>query len=527
MKFPISLILVSLLLFINSALVAQVDFNTILNQAKKIKISKPLNESKFIKKLNKKSPISTSFDDAIYEAEYLHDFEPAQIEYRPLDIQPRASTGGYLLKSGVYSMNAKSFCLKGYTHGPSRGDGHLYAPLKGKKAGLVQAILERYSEKPEISQRKVQVLLWAIVAGADMSTLGERYAKTLNQLFTVQELLKFQGRDWLNSFADNQLNELKSLALDKASPALRNLIKADEKIRTMIQQNKSFQEIEKIAIIAGVAPRQYMIREVSKGRWSYHPDGFFVRFFPSGYQQTRVDVYVPLEGEVSVNAKGNSRLTKNNSSQVKEVVFNPATMVASPANQRSQRIGVSGVPVKPTSKEKKCITEFTGLLYPVIPSQTFKEYIEQDSYRKYQPAEIDKFHDECEIGSRAKNNNFCFSTYIHNRKKMSSYYVTDNGDFVIGYWIVDYTKKDDNMAMLFVPGNTMYPKPDSEFENDMYDGTTYAVKVPSQNPYIEFYCIEKIVDNNIIKKIRIAQNKVKSTEFRKDGKLYRRVGKYK
>lgn len=312
-----------------------------------------INSNQFIndnlwQRFNQKSPISTSFDDATYEAEFLHDFEPEQIEYRPLDIQPKASSGGYILRSGVYSMNAKSFCLRGYTHGPSRGDGHLYAPLKGKKADFIQSIIERYGEKPEIPQQNVQVLLWAIIAGADMNTLGEQHSKTLNELFTMQELLEFQGKDWLNGIADEQINEFKNWAYNNTSPKLRNLLEADDKIRTMVQQNKSFRDIERVAIIAGAAPREDMIREVSKGRWSYHPDGFFVRFFPNGYSQTRIDVYVPFEGDLSFDAAGKPRLVKNDSPQVKEVVFNPAESVAVPANQSSQKIGSSENPVTPT-----------------------------------------------------------------------------------------------------------------------------------------------------------------------------------
>lgn len=469
-------------------------------------------------RFNQKSPISTSFDDAIYEAEYLHDFEPEEIKYRPLDIQPKASSGGYILRSGVYSMNAKSFCLRGYTHGPSRGDGHLYAPLKGKKADFIQSIIERYGERPEIPQQNVQVLLWAIIAGADMNTLGEQHSKTLNELFSVQELLEFQGRDWLNGIADEQINEFKRWAYNTASPKLRNLLEADDKIRTMVQQNKSFREIEKVAIIAGVAPRGDMIREVSKGRWSYHPDGFFVRFFPNGYSQTRVDVYVPYEGDLSFDKAGKPRLIENNLPEEKEVVFNPASMVATPANQSSQKIGVVPAPVEPTPpKEEPCIPETTGNLYPVIPSQEFKEYTKKETYKLYEPKDIDKFHPECKRGSPSSSNNHCFVTYTHYRMTMYSLYITDKGDFVKGHWIMEYREDDENMGTLLAKGNTIYPEPNSEF-NEYYSGSTYAV---SAN---EFHCIS-VVDANTINKIREYQRRVNPKEFKKEGKIYIRIDK--
>ncbi|MFN0215069.1 MAG: hypothetical protein ACKVT2_12505 [Saprospiraceae bacterium] len=304
--------------------------------------------SKLISKFEKGQPISTTFDDAIYEADILRNFEPEESQYRPLDVQPKTTNGGgFRLQSGLYSMNAKSFCLRGYTHGPSKGDGHLYAPLKGKKADFVQSILEHYAAKPDIPQKDVQVLLWAIIAGADMNTLGEQHAKTLNALFTPRELLEFQGKDMLNGYADKQIDELKRNLLGNTPPQLQALLDADNKIRTMVKDNKSFQEIEKVAIIAGVAPRD-MIREVSKGRWSYHPDGYFVRFFPQGYPQTRIDVFVPFEDAVQTDASGKAISLKDSAKKPKVVDFYPSKMVASPANRPSQRIGHTPVPVEPS-----------------------------------------------------------------------------------------------------------------------------------------------------------------------------------
>lgn len=320
--------------------------NQLAQDASKINLTNGL-VGDLVQRFNQQGPISTTFDDAVYEIDALANFEPTAAAYAPLDIQPKSPDGGYRLSSGLYTMNAKSFCLRGYTYGPSSGDGHLYAPLKGKKADFIQLILERYSERPHLTQQNIQVLLWAIIAGADMNTLGEKYTATLNELFTVQELLEFQGKEWLTGMADAQIQKFRQLAFNNMSPKLKNLLKADQTIRNLVRQNQSFQQIEKIAIIAGVAPPEDMIRHVSKGRWSYHPDGYYVRFFPNGYPQTRVDVYVPFEGEAvqdTYRAQDDAQYHK-----LKQVVFNPATMVATPANQSSQRIGVSSAPVHPSA----------------------------------------------------------------------------------------------------------------------------------------------------------------------------------
>ncbi|MEZ4883556.1 MAG: hypothetical protein R3E32_02375 [Chitinophagales bacterium] len=138
----------------------------------------------------------------------------------------------------------------------------------------MQEILGRYAKHPEIKQQNIQVLLWAIVAGADMNTMDAKYMETLSKLFTPSELLKYKGKDWLNGMFGKELDKLKQQLTGKIAPQLQKIIEADAKIRTTLTQNKTYQEIESIAILAGVAPAEDMIREVSKGRWSYHPNGF-------------------------------------------------------------------------------------------------------------------------------------------------------------------------------------------------------------------------------------------------------------
>lgn len=345
--------------------------NQVIQETSNINLAEGFSGS-LINEFNKSGPISTTFDDAKFEVDALYNFEPPETAYQPLDIQPKTSNGSYSLKSGLYTMNAKSFCLRGYTHGPSRGDGHLYAPLEGSKAELVSLILQRYGENPSIPQQNIQVLLWAIIAGSDMNTLGNQYANTLNELFTAGELLEFQGKDLLDGMANEQIAKFRSLALNSMSPKLRNMLEADNTMRRLISQNQSFQDIERVAIIAGVAPKSDMIREVSRGRWSYHPDGYFIRFFPNGYPQTKVDIYVPRKGEVVKDQRENFMLVNNDTGEEIEITYDPSSMVAVPANQSSQRIGVSPVPVNPTPPpaDKYAIT---FLAYP-----TGKTYINKE-----------------------------------------------------------------------------------------------------------------------------------------------------
>ncbi len=294
-----------------------------------------------------KGPISTNFDDAVYETAAMDNYEPDRSQYRPLYMQPTDSNGGFRLKSGLYSMKVRSFCLKAGTYGPSRGDGHLYAPLKGKKADFVKTILTRYGNKPDFPQQKIQVLLWAVVAGANMNNLGQEHLLTLAQLFTTEELLKYRGKDWLNGLTDRQISAFTQNIRGQIPPQLQTVLRANGNLRQLLQQNSTFQQLESVAVLAGIAPASDMVRPVTRGRWSYHPDGYFVRYFPEGYAQTQVDVYVPSAGNVDADKKGKLLAVRHDAGAEKQVVFTPAGTVAVPANRSSQRIGISPVPIDP------------------------------------------------------------------------------------------------------------------------------------------------------------------------------------
>ena len=73
-----------------------------------------------------------------------------------------------------------------------------------------------------------------------------------------------------------------------------------------------------------MAPMGAGSQEVPSGRWSLHPDGYYVRYLPQGYSHTLVQIWVP-QGAPAVGKE-----------------FDPATHVAVPGNTSRQRLGQSG-----------------------------------------------------------------------------------------------------------------------------------------------------------------------------------------
>lgn len=291
------------------------------------------------------SAITTSFSDAENRIVLPDSFTPRA--FKPLFRAPRGPNGGFLLLPGAYQATVESFCLHAGTHGPSAGDGYLYAPLKGPKASLILSLLRGVARHPEVSQEHVQMLIWAIESHSKFRDLSRTLQLTALALLTPQEILELDG---------GALGLIPQTVLDRAveslPPAERALIQMQSDIRSKLSSAEStFADIERLAVIPGAADRDGPV--VPHGRWSAHPGGFFVRYFPEGYRRTRIEVYVPLSGAAGVNSPAGSAGLMHvsfagGSSAIETREYDPEGDVAVPANTGAQRLGISASDTQPS-----------------------------------------------------------------------------------------------------------------------------------------------------------------------------------
>jgi hypothetical protein len=240
------------------------------------------------KLLGKETPITTSLPDILSEVPFLDSFNPVM----PMSAghAARTSDAQFRLSPGAWTYEAQSYCLKAGTYAPGRGSGYAYAPLKGPKANIVRSILRRSIEHPEVRQQDVQVLLWAIIARAKLSEMPRNYQLTAAKLLTPKELFELNGGA-LGILPDS----VRAKLVADLPPALKTIIEAENRLRQLMSQvNASFDEIERVAVLVGNPPPTPGDRnDLPYKRWSYHPDGYFIRFAPSGYSHTQVDIFVP------------------------------------------------------------------------------------------------------------------------------------------------------------------------------------------------------------------------------------------
>ncbi|WP_343521868.1 hypothetical protein [Pedobacter sp.] len=283
--------------------------------------AKALGVDKFLKQ---PAAITTSFEDVNREGEKMPDFlNGLKLKAQPLYLLPKNPDGGFVLCEGLYEMTNKSYCLKAGTFAPSKGDGYMFAPVLGPKEEIVVSILKSAEKHPEVEQHDIQALLWTIIARTKFADYSGQVKVTAIKLLTTKQLTQLEGGA-LGILPFDVMEKTK----EQLPSGVRAVFEAENNIRQLVASgNYTYADLEKYAIVAGMAPPR---SDVPSGIWTKHPDGYYVRYFPSGYSVTKVQVYVPKE------------LLANGA----KLIYDATGDIACPANTGSQRLAQTNEPLE-------------------------------------------------------------------------------------------------------------------------------------------------------------------------------------
>lgn len=262
------------------------------------KAEEALDRTSVLQRILEKPPgITTSIHDAHTEIPFLDDHDPGG----PANMAalPRDARNAFFAPPGLYEMEAESFCIHAGTHGPTRGDGYSLAPLQGEMAPVIGALVRRWADHPEIPQRDVQSLIWALQARTPINELPSNLQSVSMTLLDPDQVDRLS-----EDVVDRAREELMGEALDRVPESVRRVAEVEAELRSLLRRGAAFEELEAAAVLAGVPPPEALVREVPALRWNYHPDGYFVRFEPHGYAQTYIQTYVPEPYLVERDAEG-------------------------------------------------------------------------------------------------------------------------------------------------------------------------------------------------------------------------------
>jgi hypothetical protein len=238
-------------------------------------------------------PLESTFDDTLGPQRFLDRRESGR---QPGDLTrlPRTSTGGFVLRPGLWQGTFDSFCLRTATWAPGAGDGYLWAPIKGSRAGAVSAILRGAAAHPAIPRGDVQMLLWAILSRTRVDEMPPRLQVAARALLPASEINAIN----VNGLQVLDVADRTRLFRGLTAP-VRQALEVESDLRYQFSRaNANYEEIERIAVLGGTPPPANR-NAVTRGQWSRHPSGYYVRYYPDSFARMDLQVLVPARVRVA------------------------------------------------------------------------------------------------------------------------------------------------------------------------------------------------------------------------------------
>jgi hypothetical protein len=297
--------------------------------------------------LREEEPLTTVITDSFAEVPFLDGFVPHQ--FAALPELPMGINDDFLYLPGLYEIRAESYCLKAGTYVPRpgasgfSGRGYLYAPFKGPKAAIIDRIIKATMHHPEVPQHDTQVLLWAIIARTKLDDCPPEVVNTARRLLDAKDV-RALGESGLGVLPP----EVQQKVLEKMPPFVRMALEAENRLREELKNRVAgvtapvnnavdsanaagdraaapvsdlYRRMEQIAVLPGDPPEVPEKERIPWGRWTYHPDGYFLRLLPEGYSTTVRQVYHPERYEVIRGDGGRIASLKSPSGDVVEFVY--------------------------------------------------------------------------------------------------------------------------------------------------------------------------------------------------------------
>jgi hypothetical protein len=205
----------------------------------------------------------------------------------PLTNADRGANLAFQLRPGRYELALETFCARGYTYGPTEGDGYVLGAWTGSKAEVLRDVMRRYTARGDsVDQKDVQLLVWAILSRANPQDLRGGARRALVQLFDDQGAALL-ARGALDHYSEDALRKL----LAPANRTMRPLLEYENRMRGMFRDgSRTYEDFERLAMLPPPRDAKTLI---PAERWNIHPGGYLVRFSSAGYSRSTMQVVVP------------------------------------------------------------------------------------------------------------------------------------------------------------------------------------------------------------------------------------------
>jgi hypothetical protein len=190
--------------------------------------------------------------------------------------------GELSLESGrSYSFNIQSFCVNPGQYRPLAGDGFRVGLMTGDAQKWLPDILEKLP-KFSVQQDQAQNLIWQLLTGVTYDNLGRENQRVLD-LFFSDAYARF-GNSAVNSIAGSVIRSITPPEVGSTIDDFNDL-----KAQALAMQD-DFRGLEKL-----FSPSSNRLKALPVG-WMRMKEGYLIKVTSRGYQETRIDLYVPADG---------------------------------------------------------------------------------------------------------------------------------------------------------------------------------------------------------------------------------------
>ena len=263
--------------------------------------------------------ITTAFADTIHGEPLPPSFDPQS--FRPMSVLERSDDGAFILKPGIYEAALQSFAIDAGDVNVTKPAGYYPAPIKGKRAKVLAALLKEAELHPDVPQADIQQLVFALVAGTDLEKMNPALQQTALRVLPKDTLKQLQGAAQATAF-NKVLMDMINQHLAKDKNAQQTLGKIND-IGAQMQKNADN--------AASMPDINSLPDPVARGAWAQMPGGFYVRYLPEGYTKTRLQLIVP---DTIASADG------------KPLTFDPTQYLAVLGQVPSERLGITLRPAR-------------------------------------------------------------------------------------------------------------------------------------------------------------------------------------
>jgi hypothetical protein len=233
---------------------------------------------------------------------------------------PQTEQGEIILAEGYYEADYKSYCLQPGTPDPSDRDAYLQMPLQTHRKEIVETVLRKSLQQQQHNQKNIQLLLWSVVSGSDYNKLSWPVQLTAQQLLTKKQIFQLKGG--VMGVVKDVARVLPDARITGAQVSMKRLFETG---------NSSYEAFERMAVLREKSTVHRA--DYQKDQWYKQAGGYYLRYFPSGYQKVKIQLYVP-KGTLDAAGKQDGNY----------MLFDPVSQMAVPANSNAQRLGI-GAPV--------------------------------------------------------------------------------------------------------------------------------------------------------------------------------------